>query len=896
MLIGSRVGSYEVLGKLGEGGMGEVYRARDTALGRDVALKILPEAFASDPDRLMRFEREARTLASLNHPHIAQVHGIEQDATPSGVSRAIVMELVDGEDLSQRLARGPIPLDEAVPIARQIAEALEAAHEAGIIHRDLKPANIKVRADGTVKVLDFGLAKAGGAGEAGRTGGGGVLDSPTFTSPAVTMQGVILGTAAYMAPEQAKGKPVDKRADIWAFGCVLYEMLTGRRAFAGEDVSDTMAAVLRSDPDWSAVPALPPAISTLLKRCLEKDPRRRVGSMSAVRFVLDAAGDLGSGVPLPATEVPRRRLPWAVVAGALVGGLALGAAALPMWRATAPPSSTGDRLHVLAAIDTVPSGSDTAAVISPDGDKIAYFTHEGVKVRWLTDARARTLVADDDVRQVFWSPDSRWVGYANGGAMVKVSLDGGERIQIASLRGIPGPYNLVAGNAAWFPDDRIVFTTGFSGLLQVTSGNATPVEVTPVANSSEDFHGAFALPDGSVLTSVHRDDVVDSFEIVRGAERTVVYTEPGAALGMPVYSATGHIVFARLGDNVGTWALPFDLAARKVTGPPVQLLEAPRQPSVSRDGQVLVAAMPLQAAGGRVALMTRDGRVDRTFGPSIGSRFVTLELSPDERAVAVPIAEGAAGPLAATNLWVFDLKGDAATQITSGVDVSAGRWLPDGRRMLVETGSQLCMSGDCAGIAIKSPDSADLTPLVPGWGADVSPDGRMLVYTARGEGTEWDIYLKPLEDGGDARPFLVAPGWQMTPRFSPDGRYVAYMTTESGQPQVWVASLSGTGRWRVSDAGGSGPRWHGDGSKIYFARGTAVVEVPFTPGMPPSFGTAVEIFPSGTLLRAPVLRHVYGFDVSRDGQRFLVPKAESAPVPMTVEVVRGWSAGAGRQP
>jgi eukaryotic-like serine/threonine-protein kinase len=278
---GTRIGVYEIVAPLGAGGMGEVYRARDARLGRDVAIKCLPEAFAADPDRLMRFEREARTLGALNHLHIAQVYGLEE----SGNTRALVMELVGGEDLSARIARGAMPLDEALPIARQIAEALEAAHAHGIIHRDLKPANIKVNDDGTVKVLDFGLAKAFDAKPA--SGDGAVLNSPTITSPAMTMGGVILGTAAYMSPEQAKGKLVDKRADVWAFGCVLYEMLTGRRAFEGEDVSDTLAAILRSDPDWSAVASLSPVLQMLLKRCIDRDTRRRIGDMSAVRFVLD---------------------------------------------------------------------------------------------------------------------------------------------------------------------------------------------------------------------------------------------------------------------------------------------------------------------------------------------------------------------------------------------------------------------------------------------------------------------------------------------------------------------------------------------------------------------------------------------------------------------------------
>jgi serine/threonine protein kinase len=401
LVIGASLGPYQIVSPLGAGGMGEVYRARDTKLNRDVAIKILPETFANDPDRLARFTREAQTLAALNHPNIAHIHGLEE----SGGVRALVMELVEGEDLAQRIARGPMPLDEALPIARQIADALEAAHERHIIHRDLKPANIKVRADGTVKVLDFGLAKAiEGSGGSGRSGGpGGLSLSPTIMSPAaMTGAGIILGTAAYMSPEQARGKPVDKRADIWAFGCVLFEMVTGTQAFAGETISDLLAAVLTKECDLSGVP---PRLRGLLRRCLEKDPAKRLRDIGDMSLLLDDP-------PAASTEITRRRpLPWFVAALAVV--IAAAAIAIGAWTRTSSGPAPTTRLVI-----ALPEGQELTdhAAISPDGKTIAYTAREGgsephLFLRDLNAFEAREVTASSGATQPFFSPDSGWIGF-----------------------------------------------------------------------------------------------------------------------------------------------------------------------------------------------------------------------------------------------------------------------------------------------------------------------------------------------------------------------------------------------------------------------------------------------------------------------------------------------------
>src|SRR5688572_27409570 len=421
---GTSIGPYQILAELGRGGMGEVYRARDTALDREVALKVLPESFASDPDRLMRFTREAKTLASLNHPNIAAIYGVE--------ARALVMELVDGEDLSQRISQGPLPIADALPIARQIAGALEAAHEAGIIHRDLKPANIKLREDGTVKVLDFGLAKAMEPAVSSPN----VSQSPTITTPAMTQMGVILGTAAYMAPEQAKGRPADKRSDVWAFGCVLYEMLTGKRAFDGEDVSDTLAAVLRGAPDWSVLPSqLSPTLLVYLRRCLTRDPAQRVHDISDVRLALGGAFDvpLVSVPTSPPVEV--RKTPWRLIAvgiAVIVAGAAVLGLGTPILFPGRPPSVV--RLTATPPNGVLPSPTDPDVSLSADGDRIAYATVTqgtlALYARSLDQFDAIRITAVGIPRAPFFSPDGLSIGFFDGEALKRVAASGGPSVRV----------------------------------------------------------------------------------------------------------------------------------------------------------------------------------------------------------------------------------------------------------------------------------------------------------------------------------------------------------------------------------------------------------------------------------------------------------------------------------
>jgi eukaryotic-like serine/threonine-protein kinase len=442
LIPGVRLGVYEITAAIGEGGMGQVFRARDTTLHRDVALKVLPDSFAGDPERLGRFTREAQTLASLNHPNIAHIHGLEE----SGGVRALVMELVEGEDLSQRIARGSIPIDEALPIAKQIADALEAAHEQGIIHRDLKPANVKVRADGTVKVLDFGLAKAVESAAGSSTN---LSMSPTMTTPAMTQAGIILGTAAYMSPEQARGKAVDRRADIWSFGCVLFEMLAGRRPFdAGETVSDAVAAILKTDPDWAALPAnTPPQIHTLLRRCLQKDLQKRLPHIGTARLEIDEAlAPSTAASTTPATPVRRRAAPWVAAAAALAATAAL----LVFWAmGRTRPSGQPVRLQAgLGADVSLLTDQGAAAVLSPDGQVLVFAAKRSdtadsqLFVRHLNELAATALAGTEGARNPFFSPDGAWVGFFAGGKLKKIATGGGAVVTLCEApngRAPPGP-------------------------------------------------------------------------------------------------------------------------------------------------------------------------------------------------------------------------------------------------------------------------------------------------------------------------------------------------------------------------------------------------------------------------------------------------------------------------
>jgi serine/threonine protein kinase/Tol biopolymer transport system component len=830
MKPGDTLGTYQVLAKLGEGGMGEVYRALDTRLNRDVAIKVLPDLFARDADRLARFTREARTLASLNHPNIAQIHGLE-DVPAEGPAeaghhrmRALVMELVEGEDLSQRIARGAIPIDEALPIAKQITDALEAAHEQGIIHRDLKPANIKLRPDGTVKVLDFGLAKL--ADPAGAPGAE-AMNSPTMTSPAMmTRAGVILGTAAYMSPEQAKGKAVDKRTDIWAFGCVVYELLTGRRAFAGTDVTDLVVAVLTKEPDWTALPPpTPPRIVELLKRCLKKVPRERLHDIADARVEIEdtiarGSNDESASLASPARLVgatDRQKLAWALLGSALaavVGGAALVVSGvLPRSR---PPDTRPLRVSIVH-----PEVRDVSApAISPDGRRVAYAARriDGMPMLWVRDlatGEARALPGTEDASQPFWSPDSRDLGFLSGPFLKRVPADGGP-IQVVA----EGSYG-----GAWAPDGTIIFSRG-GELLRVNTadaGEATPVTKLQGKDWRHDWPSF--LPDGRRFLFVAK-------LWTRAAETS----EQGIYLGslddptsirriLPdlssaVYAPPGLLVFVRDGTLT---AAPFDLTTGRVTGSP-----APIGGAVAVDGGFYQAAVSAAADGTlavrpppAVALLGVNSHVssselhlvDRT---GTGRRVGTAQpysyyaaLNPDGRRLAASLIDSRTGT---TDLWLVNLEGGDPIPITTTRGYAgAPVWSPDGTRLAYAYQPP----GQMDDVYIKDLRNGQLTRLIESQAVMEHPiawshDAAHLLVKRENWLCVWSFASRTLTR------FVGSFAKEAT--FSPDDRYVAFSSLESGRSEVCVTTFPERRQtWSLTTEGGQVLSWRADGREILVA-------------------------------------------------------------------------------
>jgi serine/threonine protein kinase len=847
---GTRLGPYEILSALGAGGMGEVYRARDGKLNRDVALKILPDAFASDPDRLARFTREAQTLAALNHPHIAHIYGLDTQERRQGHDPAatafIVMELVEGDDLSQRIARGPIPLEDALPIARQIAEALEAAHEQGIIHRDLKPANIKVRGDGTVKVLDFGLAKALGTGTAeaapyvgdganvGRPfRGADAANSPTITSPAaLTGAGVILGTAAYMSPEQARGKVVDKRSDLWAFGAVLFEMLTGTRAFRGDDVTDTIAAVIAREPNWTRLPAdTPAAIRRLLRRCLEKDRRRRLSDAADVRLEIDDALTPPSGDANleTLTSLPSRHAwSWAVAGGL---GLGLGAAVvflvLAPWRKAPPPRPL--RLSAELGVDTplANSGSGASTILSPDGAVVAFIAQKSVDggaqlyVRRLSQLQAVPLPGTDDASGPFFSPDGQSIAFFANGKLRTISVTGGSAVTLCDAPDARG--------GAWGEDGTIVFSPdSVQGvrLLRVSSAGGRPEPATALAEGEVTQRWPQVLPGGKTVlfTSSRTTGAFDQANLVvqalpAGARKVV---QRGGYHGR--YLPSGHLVYVRDGT---LFAAPFDLDRLEMTAPPVLALEAVRSNADTGGAQFAVSAtgtlvyLTGESSIGRVPIQWMDHEGKTTPLRTTLSAWSNIVFAPDGHRLALQILDGQ------FDIWIYEWTRDTLTRLTvdPGLDIKPV-WTPDGRRIVFasqradkSTPNLYWQRIDGTGEAQRLTESRN-----PQQAASWHPSGKFLAFEEQNPHTGSDLMILPMEGGeasewkpGKPTVFLNTSFAEHEPMFSPDGRWLAYSSNESGRNEVYVRPFPGPGgKWQISTGGGLYPTWSRTKRELFF--------------------------------------------------------------------------------
>jgi Tol biopolymer transport system component len=848
--------------------MGEVYRARDTKLDRDVALKILPTSFASDPDRLMRFEREAKALAALNHPNIAGIY--EMAAGLDGTSSVLVMELVEGEDLSTIIARGPLPVEEALAIARQIVNALEAAHERGIIHRDLKPANVKVRADGSVKVLDFGLAKLTGPADHATSGLHDPASSPTMTSPALTAMGLILGTAAYMSPEQAKGRPIDRRADVWAFGVVLFEMLTGRRAFEGAEVTEVLASVLKDTPALETLPgATPPAIRRLLRRCLEKNPANRLDSTAAARLEIEEALRDPGGLPVMAPPAVSRALPWSLAALAALAALVAVVAGVMAWRTPAPPAA---RVSI-----SLPAGHQVTSgpIITRDGMRIVFASGSGIGeprlyLRTLDSFELKELPGTEGADRPFFSPDGRWVAFFAKGRLFKLDLEGGVPTPLADA---PSP-----GGGTWAEDDTIVFAPTWNGGLYrvMAGGSSRDLLIKPdPAKKEYAYASPRFLPGGRTLLFAVWGAAFNIERLtLEDLHREVVV--PGAWTNT-VDTTSGHLLLGSNEGDVKAFVYPSAAAA----GSGITVLEGVHwmggsgdglfKMAVSDDGTLVYA--PGDITQRSLVIVDETGRAEPLPGePQI---YLSAEVSPDGKQAATE--QGG-------KLWLVDLERGGRTPIASGHRGGAKVWPVwdrDGARVFFA--SNVEGNWDIYAVNAARPDVVEtvLTREFDQFPTSIAPDGTLAFAELRpGEGM--DIWLLP--PGGAPVAWLATPAEEEKATFSPDGSLVAYASNASGRFEVFVRARVGSAAGvQVSTNGGAEPVWARAGNRVLFREGNAVMAATVRAGSGVPVGRPQLLFDRGWELPAGV-----GLSVFPDRERFLMIQFAPAAIPTRLNVIFNW--------
>ncbi len=880
---GTRLGSYEVTAAVGAGGMGEVYRATDTKLGRTVALKLLPEAFGADPDRLSRFEREAKVLASLNHPGIAHLYGFESARLPDGSSsHFLAMELVEGEDLAERLKRGAIPVDEAVAIARQIAEALEEAHEKGIVHRDLKPANVKVTPDGKVKVLDFGLAKA----FTGDTASGSSADlsqSPTLAQTS-TAAGIILGTAAYMSPEQARGKPVDKRADVWAFGVVLFEMLSGRRLFDGDTVSDVLAAVLKTEPDWTTLPPTTPArVRQLLGRCLERDAKQRLRDIGEARVALSdttshPTAPLVRGVTPAATSW---RSPVAWLALGLVA-LASAAAGIGLFSGLRPaPPRVVTRLQIALPPGQVLSGNGGPA-ISRDGRTLAYAARDATGVarlylRALDRFEASVVPESEGAQAPFFSPDGTRVGFFARAKLLTAAVAGGAPTPIADASSHPM-------GGTWGEDDTIVFGPALTvGLLRVPASGGKPQQLTEPDEAARGYaHGRPQfLPGGRSLlfTIWGASGAEDRGPALLSLEKGT-WTHVASGMWSARFARSGHLL---LSGPRGIRAAPFDPDRPRPTNPQTFVVDEVFSTVAWSDSWFAVsdtgtlAYVPGDVTLGRLAWVERDGRVS-----PVSDSVVSLSdacVSPDSEKVAFQDRDD--------NLWTLDLRRGTRIRLTLDGEGSNAYpvWSRDGAHVLFASNR----SGDWEITSVPAGGGAAtrlLTRKGNQFPLSVAPDGTLL-FNERSKGKAAAVLYTRSPDGS-VKPYLDSPFSTVGGQFSPDGRAVAYVSDETGRDEVYVRPFGREGDAApVSTEGGNAPRWSPDGRAIFYRRGDAFLAASVTSvGGTLTVGDSKKLFEARAAPGRSTIQA--GYSVSPDGRRLLVLLLDPRAIPTQINVVLNW--------
>ena len=867
---GSRLGPYEVVALIGVGGMGEVYRARDTKLKRDVALKVLPEAFLTDPDRLARFQQEAEVLASLSHSHIASIYGVHETEG----TQALVLELVEGETLADRIARGPVPCEEALQMARQIADAVDLAHQHGVIHRDLKPANIKLLPDGSVKVLDFGLAKIletpGGGGER--------LESATVTSPALTRMGVILGTAAYMSPEQARGNTVDKRSDIWAFGCVLYEMLAGSRAFDADGVVDTLALVVTKDPDWSALPSdVPSSVVALVRHCLQRRVHLRLRDIGDARLAIDdALAEPGAGTtvgpPRADARPARRALSWAAYPLVALAGAGLTLLVTPR-RADIPPTNP-KRLVLqlpsgvqLAFGESAPVGEGRPSLaISPDGSRIVFVgRHDGtvqLYLRPLDQFDSSVIAGTEGAFNPFFSPDGEWIGFFTPTHLKKVAISGGAPVTLCEAR---NPYG-----AAW-SGDSVFFTQGFGTMLSRVAAAGGIAEV--VWSGSNRFWPAM-VPGGDALLVSGWPGGIHLVRLDRHEDRLLAGTYTSGQL-----TPTGHLIAVRPGQLL---AVPIDQNRWEITGSEIAAVTGLRTDawgaahfSFSRDGTLAYVRSAPGTAGELVSL-DRSGSATPLPGSGVDN-YGAFRLSPLGDKLAITVSA------ATSELWVRDLERGTRIRLNAAAASSYPLWTPDGNWVTfgASTGGAWNVFRQRAD-GSEGPErllSTEFNQIPYAW----SPDGSVLAYTEVNSTTRSDIWLLSAA-GRQAQPLFNSVASEGQPAFSPDGQWLAYVSDESGRSEVYVTSYpAGRDRTLISLDGGEEPVWSRSSNEVYYRNGQRWMTV--TTSFRPTFDASrPRLLFEGNYLNVPGL----SYDVTADGRRFVLIRGLDTPPTREIHVVLNW--------
>lgn len=876
LALGTRIEHYEILAAIGAGGMGEVYRARDTKLGRDVAFKVLPLAFAADADRLSRFQREAHVLASLNHPNIAQIYGVA-DAPDR---RCIVMEFVEGETLQARLKAGPIPVEECIDIAKQIAEALEAAHERGILHRDLKPGNIMVSSEGKVKILDFGLAKT-----LESPANTDISQSPTILTNSPTEANVLMGTAAYMSPEQVRGRPADHRSDIWAFGCVLYEMLAGLQAFTGETIADLIGGITRIDPDWTALPgSTPTAAQSVLKRCLDKDKRKRFQAIGDVRYELELARMQPARVAAPAQT--HNRIAWSVAALCLLIAAAVLIGAVYFYLEPREVSITRFAIELppgmrLLTTNPIAPGPN----ISPDGRYVSFLGNTaGISRLWLRPldsltARPVSGTEGIDAAHHFWSADSRFIGFFDAGRLKKIAVSGGppQTLSEASGNDLGNPRS----HGTWSSDGAILFVHRNS-IYRVSAAGGESSSVRTPDKSKNETASAYPsfLSDGNHFLYLSINSDPSRSELRVGAldsneDKALFSTNTQAH-----YAEPGYILFVR---DATLMAQPFDMGNFSLAGDSFPVAEGigvnnagQAGFNTSRNGTLIYRAIN-SAVASELQWFDRSGKKLGSIGRA-GNAFWP-SLSPDQRLVAL-----AMGGLLANDVWLYDISRETLSRFTFDPNNESPIFSPDGKQIAFNKSR----SGT-EGLYVKSTGGTGAEQLIQqGRGlvsTDWSPDGQFLLYGVAGGETSLDIWALPMTGERKPYPVLNQKSAERGAKFSPDGRWILYGSDETGRQEIYVQRFPPTGaKWQVSVDGANFSHWRRDGREIIFnSPSGSLMAVDVKLGSTFEAGTPRQLFPLPFQIST-------GFAVTADGQRFLLPQQPDTGDRPTITVVENWTA------